>query len=108
MARRAKPLSAFSVVRITEPGLHFVGEVPGLALQVLPSGARTWILRAMMGGKRRDMGLGGFPAVTLAGARDSARVARAKIKEGIDPIDEARDKQSALPASASAASPFEE
>lgn len=108
MARRAKPLSAFSVARLTEPGLHFVGDVPGLALQVLPSGARTWILRAMMGTKRRDMGLGGYPAVTLAGARDAARVARAKIKEGIDPINEARAKQSALRASASSAISFEE
>ncbi len=99
MARKAKDLAAFSVARLTTPGMHFVGEVPGLALQVLPTGGRTWILRAMIGGRRRDMGLGGYPGVTLAGARDAARKARAKIKQGIDPIEEARAQQSALQAS---------
>ncbi len=96
MARKAKELGALAVSRLTEPGLHFVGGVSGLALQVLPSGARTWVLRATMGSKRRDMGLGGFPDVTLAGAREAARNARALIREGIDPIDKKRAARSAL------------
>jgi integrase len=54
------------------------------------------------------MGLGGFPAVTLAGARDAARVARAKVRQGIDPIEDARANQSALRASLAAAVSFEE
>ncbi len=108
MARKAKELVAFSVARLTTPGMHFVGEVPGLALQVLPTGGRTWILRAMIGGRRRDMGLGGYPGVTLAGAREAARKARAKIKQGIDPIEEARAQQSALQASWASAVTFEE
>jgi len=108
VARQSKVLSAFSVARLNTPGLHFVGEVPGLALQVLPTGARTWILRIMIAGKRRDMGLGGFPAVTLAQARDAARKARAKVKEGIDPIEEARANRSALLATAAASLSFED
>lgn len=96
VARKAKELSALAVGRLTKPGLHFVGGVAGLAMHVTPLGARSWILRAMIGGKRREMGLGGFPDVTLAGAKELARVAREKIKEGIDPIEDGKAKRSAL------------
>lgn len=96
MARKAKELTALEVGRLNLPGLHFVGGVAGLAMQITVTGARSWILRAMVGGKRREMGLGGFPDVTLAGAKEAARVARIKIKEGIDPIAEGKSKRVAL------------
>lgn len=96
MPRVAKELSALEVSRLSRPGLYAVGVVPGLQLQVAPTGARTWILRVWIGGKRRDMGLGGYPAVTLAQAREKAREARDKIDRGIDPIGERRAAQSAL------------
>lgn len=99
MARKATELGPMAVSRLTTPGLHFVGGVSGLALQVLPSGGRTWVLRATMGGKRRDMGLGGFPDVPLADARQAARKARELIREGRDPIEEARAAISARRAS---------
>jgi hypothetical protein len=86
MPKKAKELSALEVQRIKMPGLHAVGVVAGLHLQVLPSGARSWVLRVVIGGKRRDMGLGGYPDVTLAGAREKARAARETIEQGIDPI----------------------
>lgn len=108
MARKAKELSALEVNRLTAPGLHFVGGVAGLSLQVSASGARSWILRATVGTRRRDIGLGGFPDVTLAGAREAARTARALIKEGIDPVDESKAKRSALVASQAAAITFGE
>ena len=54
------------------------------------------------------MGLGGYPDVTLAGARDAARDARAKIRSGVDPIEEARAKRSDLKASRAAALTFED
>jgi integrase len=83
--------------------MHAVGGVTGLYLQVLPSrdvaqpcGARTWILRAMIGGRRRDMGLGGFPSVTLADARRKAREAREAIDKGGDPIKERRAAKARL------------
>lgn len=84
------------VNRLKNQGLHFVGGVAGLALQVTETGGRSWILRVMVGGKRRDMGLGGFPDVTLSGAKEAARAARLKIREGIDPILESRQAKSAL------------
>lgn len=96
MARRAKELTALTVSRLGEPGLHFVGGVSGLALQVLPTGGRTWILRISIGGRRRDMGLGGYPDVTLASARDAARRARELVRDGIDPIEQGRAAKRAL------------
>ncbi|MFN5699466.1 MAG: tyrosine-type recombinase/integrase, partial [Betaproteobacteria bacterium] len=96
MPKVAKERSALEVKRLTQPGLHFVGLVPGLALQVLPSGGRTWVLRTMIGSRRRDMGLGGFPEVTLADARARAREAREKIRQGIDPIAQAQAARDGL------------
>ncbi len=108
MPRKAKELGPLDVSRLTKPGLHFVGPVPGLGLQVLSSGARTWVLRATIGGKRRDMGLGGYPGVTLAGARLAARAARELMDAGKDPIDERKAKASALRASKAKALTFEQ
>ena len=82
MPRKASPMSALAVSRLKAPGLHFVGTVDGLALQITSTKARSWVLRATIGGKKRDMGLGGFPDVTLAGAHEAARAARVKLKQG--------------------------
>jgi integrase len=108
MGRKATELGPLAVSKLTKPGLHFVGGVSGLALQVLPTGGRTWVMRAVVGDRRRDMGLGGYPDVTLAGAREAAREARAKIRSGVDPIEEARAKRSELKASRAAALTFEQ
>lgn len=108
MGRKASEMSAFGVARITKPGMHFVGGVDGLALQVLPTGGRSWILRVMVGDKRRHMGLGGFPDVPLSQAREKAREARTLIKKGIDPIEQALRDQSLLKASQAASVTFEQ
>jgi len=108
MPRQAIALTALTVSRLKTPGLKFVGTVPGLALQVVESGARTWILRVSVGGKRRDMGLGGYPAVTLAQAHQKARTARDKIEAGVDPIEDAREAKSRLAAAQASAVTFEE
>ena len=86
MARKAKQLSALSVGRLNKPGMWAVGGVAGLYLHINDKAARSWVLRATIGSKRRDMGLGGFPDVTLAGAYEKARQAREKIEQGTDPI----------------------
>lgn len=86
LPRTARELSAIEVSRLTAPGYVAVGVVPGLHLQVSSTGAKSWILRIMVGDKRRDMGLGGYPAVTLAQAREKARAARAAVDGGHDPV----------------------
>ena len=108
MPKKAAELGPLQVSRLKIPGLHAVGGVAGLRLQVSPSGARSWILRIMIGAKRSDKGLGGYPDVTLAGARDAARVVRAKIAGGVDPIAESRSNRSALQAAVAAAWTFDQ
>jgi integrase len=58
----------------------------GLLLEVRPGGGRAWLYRYMLNGKRRDMGLGAYPAVGLAEARRKARVAGETAKDGQDPL----------------------
>ena len=106
MGRKAKELGPLAVSRLASPGLHFVGDVAGLALQVNQRGARSWVLRVQVGDKRRDMGLGGFPDVSLAGTRAAAREARAKVRDGVDPIANSRALRSAINADQAQAKTF--
>jgi integrase len=108
MPKVARELGDMAVRKLSTPGLHFVGGVSGLALHITATGARSWILRVMIGGKRREMGLGNYPSVTLALAREQAREARAAIRQGIDPIARQRAAQDALRAAAAAALTFKE
>ena len=101
MPKVAEELTALDVKRLAHPGgkrnvLFSVGGVPGLHMQLTPKGGRSWVLRAKVGTLRRDIGLGGFPAVTLSQARDKAREARAKIEGGIDPVEERKAAKAAL------------
>ena len=86
MPKKAKDLSALEVSRLTAPGHLAVGGVAGLYLYVLDTGARSWVLRTMVGTKRRHMGLGGYPDVPLAQAREKARAAKTEVSQGTDPI----------------------
>lgn len=85
MPKRAPVLAPYQVRRLQAPGLHSVGEVAGLYLQIQSESARSWILRAKVGGRRRDFGLGRYPDVTLEQARNRAREMRQQIWQGIDP-----------------------
>lgn len=88
MPKKAKQLSAIEVRRLNSPGMHTVGEVTGLYLYVQQTGAKSWILRIVIGDKRREIGLGGYPDVSLADARHAAREHRRQVSVGIDPIEE--------------------
>lgn len=99
MPKRAKELSATEVRRLAQtptPGFHAVGGVSGLYLTVSETGGSSWILRTKIGDRRRDIGLGGFPDVTLAQVREDAREAKRKIKAGIDPVAERKEARSRL------------
>jgi len=98
MPRKARALSPLEVRRLSRAGRWSVGGVDGLALQVTDTGARSWVLRVTVGGRQREMGLGNFPSVSLADARDKARSQRAKVEEGADPIAARRAAQSAAAA----------
>ncbi len=86
MPRIARELGPLQVKRLTAPGYHAVGHVPGLILQVAPAGARSWVLRVTVGDRRREIGLGAYPGVTLALAHQKAQEVRDEIVAGIDPV----------------------
>lgn len=86
MPRKARELSPLEVRRLTKPGRWSVGGVDGLALQVTGTAARSWVLRLTVAGKKREMGLGSFPSVSLADAREKARAYRNQVDVGDDPI----------------------
>ena len=96
MAKAVKALKAREVSRLTTPGQHPVGTVTGLRLSIKPSGSRSWILRTMVGTKRKDIGLGGYPEITLAAALERARQAKDGIRNGIDPVAVRRAKNAAI------------
>jgi integrase len=76
-------------VRTAGPGRYSDGTVKGLMLVVRPGGTRAWVLRYQRGGRRRDMGLGPYPEISLADAREKALDARRLVKrDGKDPIAE--------------------
>lgn len=87
--KAADGLTAIQIPEL-EPGFHPEGTVTGLYLRATPKGAKSWILRIVINGRRRDMGLGGYPAVTLADVRKAARKAREAVASGVDPV---ADKQ---------------
>src|SRR3954454_21504598 len=83
MARTGK-LSAVEVAKAKGPAvLHDGG---GLYLRIATTGAKSWVFRFQIEGKRRDMGLGPYPDVSLARAREKAAAHRAQSREGADPI----------------------
>ena len=81
-------LTAAKVKALTKPGMHNDGR--GLYLRVAPGGSKGWMLRIAIDGRRRDIGLGGHPTVTLAKARQLADAHRLAVAEGRDPLAEKR------------------
>lgn len=96
MPKIAPPLTDMQVRRKTSPGRYAVGGVAGLLLQVIDALSRSWILRTMLGRRRVEIGLGPYPAVSLADAREKARRYKAMIAEGVDPLQQRRGQRAAL------------
>ena len=89
-----KALTARFVETVTGPGKYFDGQ--GLFLRVQPNGARQWVQRITIRGKRCELGLGSPPAVSLATARTLALENRGAAMLGRDPIQEKRDARAGL------------
>src|SRR6516162_1221080 len=77
-------LSARTVQTLREPGMYLDGR--GLYLRIGPARNKSWIYRFALGGKTRDMGLGPYPDISLAEARDRAAAQRKLRLDGQDPI----------------------
>src|SRR6516165_12700667 len=83
MARTGK-LSAVEVARAK--GRAVLHDGGGLYLRISSTGARSWVFRFQLAGKRRDMGLGPYPDISLAEARGKAVEHRKQRHDGIDPL----------------------
>ena len=88
IAKGKHPFNALNAMRIralSSPGRYADGNC--LYLVVDPSGAKRWMLRIIVHGRRRDMGLGGIRTVTLAEARVKAYRYRKVAREGGNPFE---------------------
>ena len=88
-------LTHAKVKALKTPGRH--GDGGGLYLNVAKGGSKSWVQRIAIDGRRRDVGLGGFPAVSLAKARERAAQNRDAIADGRDPVAEKRTPKPAMP-----------
>ena len=82
--------SAVAVRNVKTPGRYSAGET--LYLVVWPSGRKTWVQRLTAKKRRRDIGLGPYPAVTLAKARQMSREHLSVAKSGGDPLEKKRNE----------------
>ena len=96
-----KALTAVQVRALKTPGRFADGH--GLYLVVDPSGAKRWLLRIMVQGKRRDIGLGSLGLVSLAEAREKALAYRKVAREGGDPLANRRKAEVTIPTFSEAA-----
>lgn len=85
MARTIGKLTPAKVKNAAAPGIY--GDGGGLWLNIGRTGAKSWLLRYMLNGRSREMGLGPLHTVGLAEARDRAQAARRLLLDGIDPLE---------------------
>ena len=77
---------------LKEPGLYNDGF--GLYLQISSKGAKSWIFRYRLDGRRRDLGLGALSLANhLDTVREKASEAKKMVNQGIDPIDFKSEKK---------------
>lgn len=91
-------------VQTAKPGKYEDGG--GLRLVVSKTGARKWVVRYTIKKRRREMGLGSFPDVSLSEAREKATECRRMASEGIDPIEEKRVEEEVIPTFTSCAARY--
>lgn len=98
----SKPLTARAVETARHPRPDSsapvqinAGGAPGLLLQITSTHAKSWVLRTWIDGKRRRIGLGPYPAVSLAEARAKALELSEQVRAGHDPIAERQEARRA-------------
>ena len=77
-------LSTRKIMSLKLPGRHSDGK--GLYLLIKKTGRKSWVYMWNKNHRRREMGLGGFPDVSLSKAREKAQLAREMVADDHDPI----------------------
>ncbi len=104
--RQLHKLNAIGIKNEKNKGLYSDGG--GLYLQVSAYGTKSWIYRFTLNKKKRDMGLGPFPDISLAQAREEAQKRRKQVLAGIDPIESRKAEKQALQAETAKTISFKE
>jgi integrase len=114
MPKIAKPLTTVALNRINKPGWYAVGGVAGLLLQVRKPAregaplARSWILRVRVGNTRDPIGLGSYPQISLAEAREQANKLVTEARQGVNLKAKKEAARSAILAAAARNKTFQE
>jgi integrase len=106
MPKIARQLSDRAVAALKAEGRYAVGGVAGLHLRI-SAGHRGWVLRVQVGEKRKDIGLGAYPAISLLEARERAWKLHESIREGHDPVASRKHQRSILQAQAATEKTFQ-
>ena len=88
MAKQIKPLSATQISKAKPKEKEYsLGDGDGLLLRIKPNGTKSWLFNYThpVTKKRKNLGLGSFPEISLASAREKTRGMRQLVAEGIDP-----------------------
>lgn len=99
-------LSATGIKSKSERGYYADGG--GLYFRVSAFDTRAWAFRFTMLGKAREMGLGAYPDVSLAEARERAAEARRLLRDGVDPIEARKATRTATAAAVGTALTFKQ
>jgi integrase len=92
----APEVSALHVRRLKDQGVYAMGGVSGLLMRVSDTGAKYFFLRARVGTQRRDIGIGPYPEISLAQAREKAAELKQQIRSGVDPVAQKQAARAAL------------
>jgi integrase len=106
MGRALNKLTAVRVNSLKLAGMY--GDGGGLYLKVTATGSKSWIFRYTVAGKTRDAGLGAYPEVGLARARELAAADRSLVEAGLDPVAKRRQDRLAADQSARRIPTFQE
>ena len=104
-ARVLSRLSDIAVRTKRRPGYYADG---GNLYLRAAGGTKAWVFRFAIGGRTRDAGLGPYPAVSLAKAREEAEQLRRLVAGGVDPIEARRQQRQAARIQAVKALTFEQ
>lgn len=99
-------LTQLKVDREKKPGVYADGA--GIYLNVTAGGSKSWLYRYMLDGKAHWMGLGSYPDISLAEAREKAAECRKLKHQGIDPLIERKQQVGVIRAAAAKAVTFDE
>jgi integrase len=90
---KANKLTHLQATKLNQPGLR--GDGAGLWLKVTENGSKSWIFRFTFDSRERWMGLGSFPDVSIAEARDTATDLRKMVRSGVDPLEAKQERVAA-------------